>query len=96
MESKKFKISENGILFIKKYALKTLNLKLPLTEDDFYSLVEEYAADCELNMIDDDGNDFPDDEIDERDKLGDMLITELSHHCEDEIDLDDLNRRLSK
>lgn len=93
MENRKYKLSNNGLLFIKKYALSALGLKLPLSEENLDTILE-YAMECELKTIDDNGYDLPDNKITEEDKLSEMFGTELSLHCDEEIDLEDLNQRL--
>ena len=93
MKNKKYIIREKGLLFIKKYALPTLGLSVPLSDDDFEKIIE-YAMECEMNVIDDNGNDLPIEDVDECDLLGDNFGTEISNHINEEIDFDDLNFRL--
>lgn len=89
----KFILSDDAVYFIKNFAVKELNVTLPIDEDKFYSILE-FADECELHMIDDDGNDRQDNYPEkERDIFGDKFVTEVSgKDCEP--DLDDLNKRL--
>lgn len=92
-EHSEFILSDEAIYFIKNYAMKELNVILPIDEDKFYEILE-FADECELHMIDEDGNDRQDNYPEkERDIFGDKFVTEVSgKNCEP--DLDDLNRRL--
>ena len=95
-EYPKFILSDNAIYFIKNFALTELKIELPIDEDKFY-LIYDFACDCELNMVDDDGYDIQENYPEkERDVRGDKFVTEVSGHYanDDEPDLDDLNKRL--
>ena len=93
MENKKYLLSDSALLFIKKYALHQLDLKLPLDENSL-DVILEYAMDLELNAIDEDGNDLLENKIGEKEKLADKFGTEMSLHTDEIIDLVDLNQRL--
>ena len=85
------KLSEEAILFIKKYAIPKLKIQGRINEDVAIDILD-FACDCELNMIDEQGDDRTDDYPEkERDILGDAYVTETSAY---EIDLIDLNERL--
>ena len=86
-----YKLSDQAVYFIKTYALVELKLKLPIDADTFETIFE-YAVNCELDMVDDNGEDKPIEIAEERDYLGDKFVTEVSPY--DDIDLDDLNSRL--
>ena len=85
------KLSEQALLFIKKYAIPVLNSQEKINEDSAMDILD-FAVQCELNMVDAEGYDRTDEYPEkERDFLGDAYVTETSAY---EIDLDDLNRRL--
>ena len=85
------KLSEEALMFIKKYAIPTLNIQGKINTDSAIKILD-FACQCELNMIDDEGKDRTDDYPEkERNILGDSYVTEISAY---EIDLDDLNQRL--
>lgn len=90
-ESGAIKLSEQALLFIKKYAIPTLKIQGKIDEDSAMAILD-FACQCELNMIDEQGcdkiGDYPEKE---RDVLGDAYVTETSAYI---IDLDDLNNRL--
>jgi len=93
---KKFKLSETAVLFIQKYAIPELKIENIITEkiqDEIFN----FATDCELNMIDENGCDKDYDYMEkERDILGDKYVSEVSGQWALNliIDLDDLNERL--
>lgn len=91
-KSKELKIlSDRAILFIEKYAIPTLEICSKI-DDDIAMSILDFAFDCELNMVDDNGYDRTDEYPEkERDILGDAYVTEVSAYL---IDLDDLNQRL--
>ena len=85
------KLSEQALLFIKKYAIPTLNIQEKINEDSAMDILD-FAIQCELNMVTAEGYDRTDEYPErERDFLGDAYVTETSAYG---IDLDDLNRRL--
>ncbi len=85
------KLSEQALLFIKKYAIPTLKIQGKIDDDTAMDILD-FASQCELNMVDENGNDRIDDYPEkERDILGDAYVTETSAY---EIDLEDLNQRL--
>ena len=84
-------MSDRAILFIDKYAIPTLGISSKI-DDDIAMSILDFALDCEINMVDDNGYDRTDEYPEkERDILGDAYVTEVSAHL---IDLDDLNKRL--
>lgn len=85
------KLSEQALLFIKKYAIPKLNIQERIDEDSAMDILD-FAIQCELNMVNAEGYDRTDEYPEkERDFLGDAYVTETSAYG---IDLDDLNRRL--
>ncbi len=85
------KLSEQALLFIKKYAIPTLKIQGKIDEDIAMDILD-FACQCELNMIDEQGCDRIDDYPEkERDILGDAYVTETSAY---KIDIVDLNNRL--
>lgn len=85
------KLSEQALLFIKKYAIPTLNIREKIDEDLAMSILN-FAVQCELNMVNDRGYDRTEEYPEkERDYLGDAYVTETGAY---RIDLDDLNKRL--
>lgn len=90
-DDRPIKLSEQAILFIKKYAIPELKIQKRIDADLEMDILD-FACKCELNMVDDEGHDRTDDYPErERDILGDAYVTETSAY---EIDLDDLNDRL--
>ncbi len=86
------KLSEQALLFIKKYAIPTLKIQGKI-DDNLVMDILHFACQCELNMIDEQGRDRIDDYPEkERDVLGDAYVTETSAYV---VDLDDLNKRLN-
>lgn len=84
-------LSDRAVLFIEKFAIPALGITSKI-DDDIASEILDFALDCELSMIGDDGNDRIDEYPNkERDILGDAYVTEVSAYL---IDLDDLNHRL--
>ena len=91
-EDKPKKLSEQALLFVKKYAIPTLKIQGKIDDDSAMDILD-FACQCELNMVDEQGCDRVDDYPEkERDILGDAYVTENSAY---EIDLDDLNNRLN-
>lgn len=85
------KLSEQALLFVKIYAIPSLKIQWKIDEDSAMDILD-YACQCELNMIDENGNNRTDDYPEkERDILGDAYVSETSAYI---IDLDDLNQRL--
>jgi hypothetical protein len=85
------KLSEQALLFVKKYAIPELKIQKQIDFDIAMDILD-FACQCELNMIDDQGYDRTDNYSEkERDLLGDAYVTET---CAYVIDLDDLNKRL--
>jgi hypothetical protein len=84
-------LSDRAVLFIEKFAIPTLGITTKIDEDIATEILN-FAIDCELSMVDDDGKDRTDEYTDkQRDILGDAYVTEVSAYL---IDLEDLNRRL--
>ena len=85
------KLSEQALLFVKNYAIPSLKIQGKIDEDASMDIFD-FACQCELNMVDDNGYDRTDDYPEkERDILGDAYVSETSAFV---IDLDDLNQRL--
>lgn len=85
------KLSEQALLFIKKYAIPSLNIQGKIDDDSAMDILD-YACQCELHMTDEQGRDRIDNYPEkERDIWGDAYVTETSA-CK--IDLNDLNQRL--
>lgn len=85
------KLTEQALLFIKKYAIPTLKIQGKIDYDSAMDILN-FACQCEQNMINEQGCDRIDDYPEkERDILGDAYVTETSAY---KIDLDDLNQRL--
>lgn len=86
------KLSDQALLFIRKYAIPILKIQGKIDNDSAMDILD-FACQCELNMIDEQGFDkidaYPEKE---RDVLGDAYVTETSAY---KIDLDDLNNRLN-
>ena len=97
---KKFKLSENAIMFIKKFAMPELKLTAPIDVAVLDKIVE-LATQWELDMIDplsEDGCDktyeYPERE---RNELADKFVGEITGQWDDDTlvpDFDDLNKRL--
>ena len=83
--------------FISQYALKELNINSKIDEKNIDEILI-FAENCELNLIDENGNDkdydYPEKE---RDILGDLYVSEVSGYYSKniDIDLDDLNKKLN-
>lgn len=85
------KLSEQALLFIRKYAIPALKIQGKIDDDSAMEILD-FASRCEINMVDEQGCDRTDEYPEkERDILGDAYVTETSAY---EIDLDDLNQRL--
>jgi hypothetical protein len=52
----KMNFTDVEILFIKKYAIPDLGITCPIDENKFDE-ISDYAEECELNMIDENGED---------------------------------------
>lgn len=99
-EIKKFKLSENAITFIKKFAMSELKLTAPIDAEILDEIVA-LAIQWELDMIDplsEDGCDktyeYPERE---RNEMADKFVGEITGQWDDESlipDFDDLNKRL--
>lgn len=99
-EIKKFKLSENAITFIKKFAMPELKLTAPIDAAILDKIVE-LATQWELDMIDplsEDGCDktyeYPERE---RNEMADKFVGEITGQWDDESlipDFDDLNKKL--
>lgn len=97
---KKFSLSDNAILFIKKYAFPQLQIDAPLDEN-MLDKITELATQWEMDMIDplsidgcDKTYDYPERE---RNELADKFVGEITGQWDDEKlipDFDDLNKRL--
>lgn len=94
---KTFKLTNDAISFISQYALKELNINSKIDEKNIDEILI-FAENCELNLIDENGNDkdydYPEKE---RDILGDLYVSEVSGYYSKniDIDLDDLNKKLN-
>ena len=85
------KLSEQALLFIKKYAIPALNIQEKIDENSAMDILD-FAIQCELNMVNDQGHDRTDEYPEkERDFFGDAYVTEVSAYA---VDLHDLNNRL--
>ncbi len=98
-EIKTFTLSNEAVLFIKKYAYPQLNTN-SLIDEDLLDDITELATQWELDMIDplsEDGRDktydYPEKE---RNELADKFVGEITGQWDDEStpDFDDLNKRL--
>lgn len=95
----KFMLSEEALLFIKKYAIPILKIEGPIDEEMEYAIFD-FAVECELNMIDPLSKEGSDKTYEytekERDYLGDKYVSEVSGRWGKDfiVDLDDLNKRL--
>jgi hypothetical protein len=86
--------TEREILFIKKYAIPDLGLTEPLNEEQFDKICM-YAEECELDMIDENGEDRQGDYPEkERDILGDRFVTFMSSYADIDyvIDYEELSK----
>ena len=94
---KTFKLTYDAISIISKYALNELNINSKIDEKNIDEILI-FAENCELNLIDENGNDkdydYPEKE---RDILGDLYVSEVSGYYSKniDIDLDDLNKKLN-
>lgn len=98
-EIKAFTLSNEAVLFIKKYAYPQLNTNSPVNEE-MLDDITELATQWELDMIDplsEDGRDktydYPEKE---RNELADKFVGEITGQWDDEStpDFNDLNKRL--
>ena len=97
---KKFTLSDNAILFIKKYVFPQLQINAPLDEN-MLDEITELATQWEMNMIDPLSSDGCDKTYDyperERNELADKFVGEITGQWDDDKlipDFDDLNKRL--
>lgn len=99
-EIKKFCLSENAVIFIKKYVFSELKITSPIDADMLDTIID-LASQWELNMIDplsihgcDKTYDYPEKE---RDEMADKFVGEITGQWNDEKlvpDFEDLNKRL--
>lgn len=92
-----FKLSDEAVIFIKKYLFVECDVKAKINDD----LLDEFvsiAFDWESSMVDENGNDkdydYPDKE---RNEMADRFVSEVSGKLSSDLwvaDLDDLNKRL--
>lgn len=92
-----FKLSDEAIVFIKKYMLEKCNVQTKV-DDDLLDEFVSIAFDWETLMVDENGDDkdydYPDKE---RNEMADRFVSEVSGKLSSDLwvaDLDDLNRRL--
>ena len=97
---KKFTLSDNAILFIKKYVFPQLQINAPLDEN-ILDKITELATQWEMDMIDPLSSDGCDKTYDyperERNELADKFVGEITGQWDDDKlipDFDDLNKRL--
>ncbi|MCQ2772990.1 MAG: hypothetical protein MJ238_06960 [Bacilli bacterium] len=90
----KFCLSQRSVDFIKDYALIDLKISTPIDQEAFEQIFD-YAIDCELNSVDENGDDKKGYDMESRDGEADAFITELSLHSDDYVDLLDLNSKLT-
>ena len=97
---KKFTLSDNAILFIKKYVFPQLQINAPLDEN-MLDEITELATQWEMDMIDPLSSDGCDKTYDyperERNELADKFVGEITGQWDDNKlipDFDDLNKRL--
>ena len=96
-EPMRFKLSDEAIVFIRKYLLEKCNVKTKI-DGDLFDEFMSIAFDWETLMVDQNGYDknydYPDKE---RNEMADKFVSEVSGKLSDDlwiVDLDDLNRRL--
>ncbi len=87
-----YKFSEKSIIFIKTYLIPKNVISLPITEDNLDEMIEYVVNNFELGLLNNSEKPLTGYEILQKD--GEELVDEYSLHC-DEIDYDDLNKRLS-
>ncbi len=97
---KKFTLSDNAILFIKKYVFPQLHINAPLDEN-MLDEITDLATQWEMDMIDPLSSDGCDKTYDyperERNELADKFVGEITGQWNDDKlipDFDDLNKRL--
>ena len=97
---KKFTLTDNAILSIKKYAFPQLQINAPLDEN-MLDKITELATQWEMDMIDPLSSDGCDKTYDyperERNELADKFVGEITGQWDDDKlipDFDDLNKRL--
>lgn len=97
---KKFCLSENDVIFIKKYVFSELKITSPIDTDILDEIID-LASQWELNMLDplsvhgcDKTYDYPEKE---RDEMADKFVGEITGQWNDEKlipDFEDLYKRL--
>ena len=97
---KKFKLSENAIAFIRRFAKPELNITSRI-DDAVLDRIIELATQWEIDMIDPSSDDGVDKTYDyperERNEMADKFVSEITGQWDDKTlipDLDDLNARL--
>ena len=92
-----FKLSDEAVIFIKKYLFEECDVKSKI-DDDLLDEFVSIAFDWESSMVDENGNDkdydYPDKE---RNEMADRFVSEVSGKLSSDLwvaDLDDLNKRL--
>lgn len=98
-EIQRFILSDNAIVFIKKYVLSALNIVSPINEETLDKIVD-LATQWEIEMIDPTDLDGGDKEYDyperERNTLADKFVGEITGQWDDMLapDFDDMNKRV--
>lgn len=99
-ELKKFKLSENATMFIKKYIITELDIISPINKKMF-DTITDLANQWEMDMIDPQDKDGGDKHYDyperERNEMADKFVSEITGQWDDTrlvSDFDDLNKRL--
>lgn len=97
---KKFRLSEDAVVFIEKFVLRELKLTTAINSDIMDKIIE-LATQWELNMIDSSTENYQDKKYDyperERDMAADKFVTEITGQWDEDnsvLDFDDLNERL--
>lgn len=96
---KTFTLSNDAVLFIKKYAYPQLNTNA-LIDEELLDFITELATQWELDMIDPLSKDGQDKTFDypekERNELADKFVGEITGQWDEEStpDFNDLNKRL--
>lgn len=100
-EQKKFKISEESILFIKKYIIPELNIVSPI-DNDMLDKIIGLATQWETDMMDPLSKDGGDKSYDyperERNEMADEFVSEITGQWDDDSlvpDFADLNKKLN-
>lgn len=99
-QPKIFVLSDNAIMFIKKYIIGERKINKPIDENELDTIIN-IASQWEVDMIDPSSNDGFDKKGDypekERNELADAFISEITGQWDDIVavpDLNDLNKRL--